>query len=41
MKCGMKEEGADVQNRQWISRGFVTVVTDKTNTFRKLKYLSA
>ena len=41
MKCGMKEEGADAQNRQWLSRGFVTVVTDKKNTFKKLKYLSA
>ena len=41
LKCGMKEEGADVQNRQWLSRGFVTVVTDKKDTFKKLKYLSA
>jgi hypothetical protein len=37
----MKEEGADVQNRQWLSRGFVTVVTDKKDTYKKLKYLSA
>jgi hypothetical protein len=41
LKCGMKEEGADVQNRQWLSRGFVTVVTDKKDTYKKLKYLSA
>ena len=39
MKCGMSEEGADAQNRQWLSRKFVTVVTDKT--YQKLKYLTA
>ena len=44
LKCGMKEDGADAQNRQWISRGFVEAVTDVTvqnKTFRKLKYLTA
>ena len=39
LKCGMSEDGADAQNRQWLSRKFVTVVTDKT--FKKLKYLTA
>ena len=39
LKCGMSEEGADAQNRQWLSRKFVTVVTDKT--YQKLKYLTA
>ena len=39
LKCGMSEEGADAQNRQWLSRKFVTVVTDKT--YKKLKYLTA
>ena len=39
LKCGMLEEGADAQNRQWLSRKFVTVVTDKT--YQKLKYLTA
>ena len=41
MKCGMDEKGADAQNRQWLSRKFVTVVTDKKGVFKKLKYLSA
>ena len=39
LKCGMSEEGADAQNRQWLSRKFVTVVTDKT--YQKLRYLTA
>lgn len=41
LKCGMDEKGADAQNRQWLSRKFVTVVTDKKGVFKKLKYLSA
>ena len=41
MKCGMDEKGADAQNRQWLSRKFVTVVKDKKGVFKKLKYLSA
>ena len=39
LMCGMKEDGADAQLRQWKARGFVTVVTD--NYYKKLKYLSA
>ncbi len=34
MKCGMDEKGADAQNRQWLSRKFVTVVTDKKGVFK-------
>ena len=37
-QCGHTEKGADEQARQWVSRGYVTVVTD--NSFRKLKYKS-
>ena len=37
-RCGLSEKGADEQKRQWISRGYVTVVT--VNSFRKLKYKS-
>ena len=39
LMCGMKEDGADAQLRQWKSRNFVTVVTD--NYYKKLKFLSA
>ena len=39
LMCGMREDGADAQVRQWKSRGFVTVVTD--NYYKKLKFLSA
>ena len=36
---GMPEHGVDAQLRQYVSRGYVTVVTDKS--FRKLKYKTA
>ena len=36
---GMPEHGVDAQLRQYVSRGYVTVVTD--NSFRKLKYKTA
>ena len=36
---GMPEQGVDAQLRQYVSRGYVTVVTD--NSFRKLKYKTA
>ena len=31
----------EFKQSQWLSRGFVTVVTDKKDTYKKLKYLSA
>ena len=39
LMCGLREDGADAQLRQWKSRKFVTVVTD--NYYKKLKFLSA